>query len=129
MRRNVLVLLVTLVAAAAVAAGCAGPESSQAPPQQMRTGDPGRGAALISHYGCGSCHEVPGVAGADGLVGPPLTHFSRRGYVAGVLPNSEQNLEHWIEDPQSVVPGNAMPDLGVTHRDAIDITAYLYTLR
>jgi cytochrome c2 len=95
----------------------------------MSTGDSQRGARMIQKYGCGTCHVVPGVDNADGLVGPPLDHFADRAYIAGMLPNSQANLEKWIEDPQSVVPGNAMPDLGVNHRDAEDITAYLYTLR
>lgn len=121
--------LALLVAASALLAGCAQPEEGEAPPQQATVGDPDRGAQLINDYGCGSCHEVPGVEGADGLVGPPLDHFARRSYIAGQLPNSEDNLHRWIEDPQAVEPGTAMPDLGVTARDAADITAYLYTLR
>jgi cytochrome c2 len=95
----------------------------------MSTGDPQRGAQLITKYGCGSCHEVPGIPDANGLVGPPLDHFANRGYIAGVLPNSQTNLEKWIQHPQQVVPGNAMPDMGIDARDARDITAYLYTLR
>jgi hypothetical protein len=31
--------------------------------------------------------------------------------------------------PQKIIPGNAMPDMNVTSRDAYDIAAYLYTLR
>ncbi|HEY6935073.1 MAG TPA: c-type cytochrome [Marmoricola sp.] len=128
--RNGALLAVTLVACSALVVACGGTtETTAAPPHQMSTGDPQRGAQLIQKYGCGSCHVVPGVDNADGLVGPPLDHFAERTYVAGVLPNSQGNLEKWIEDPQSIVPGNAMPDLGVTHRDAQDITAYLYTLR
>jgi cytochrome c1 len=80
-------------------------------------------------YGCGSCHIVPGVHGARGLVGPPLIYFSERTMIAGELPNSEDNLVHWIEHPRQVEPKTAMPDLGVTDREAHDIAAYLYTLR
>jgi cytochrome c2 len=118
-----------ILAGALVATACAGPEHGAAPPQVAHQGDPARGARLISSYGCASCHTIPGIHGADGLVGPPLTEFARRSYIAGMLPNTETNLQHWIEDPQSVVPGNAMPDLDVSARDAADITAYLYTLR
>ena len=129
-RRRTALLAATLVACGGLTVGCAGTvETTAAPPHQMSNGDPQRGAQLIQKYGCGSCHEVPGVDNADGLVGPPLDHFAERSYVAGVLPNSQKNLEKWIENPQSVVPGNAMPDLGVNHHDAQDITAYLYTLR
>jgi len=36
-------------------------------------------------------------------------------------------MEHWIQDPQHVSPGTAMPNLGVGKEDARDITAFLYT--
>lgn len=92
-------------------------------------GNPAHGRDLMQAYGCGSCHIVPGVHGARGLVGPPLIYFSERTMIAGELPNSEDNLVHWIEHPRQVEPKTAMPDLGVTDREAHDIAAYLYTLR
>jgi cytochrome c1 len=122
-------VLALLLGGSVALAACGGPETGAAPPRATSQGIPERGKALISSYGCGSCHTVPGVKGADGLVGPPLDEFARRSYIAGMLPNSARNLQHWIRDPQSVVPGNAMPNLGVTERDAEDITAYLYTLK
>jgi cytochrome c2 len=122
-------VLAVAVLPAATLLGCAQQERDASPPRQTLGGDPQRGAALISQYGCGTCHEVPGVAGADGLVGPPLDHFANRGYIAGELPNSATNLERWIENPQRVEPGTAMPYLGVSSSDATDITAYLYSLK
>ncbi|MDG6110198.1 c-type cytochrome [Dactylosporangium aurantiacum] len=98
------------------------------PPVEVHDGDPARGARLISQYGCGSCHTVPGVRGADGLVGPPLTRFGSRSYIAGELVNNGPNLQHWIREPQQVEPGTAMPDLGVSETDARDIAAYLFSL-
>lgn len=92
-------------------------------------GNAQRGKPLIQTYGCAGCHTVPGIAGADGNVGPPLTRFGDRTYIAGMLPNSPSNLIRWIRKPQAVLPGNAMPDMGVTEADARDIAAYLYTLR
>ncbi|MFG1779495.1 c-type cytochrome [Micromonospora sp. NPDC049048] len=106
--------------------GCA--RTSAPPPPEVRDGRPDRGATLIAQYGCGSCHTIPGVNRANGLVGPPLTRFGSRSYIAGKLVNNADNLQHWITDPQAVVPGNAMPDLGVSPVDAQDIAAYLYTL-
>ena len=91
--------------------------------------DPARGARAIRTYGCGSCHSIPGVRGADGMVGPPLTAWSQRTVIAGYVPNTPEQLVHWIVMPQSVAPGNAMPNLGVTDGDARDIAAYLYSLR
>lgn len=115
---------VALVAAAATACTMAG----AARRSEIPDGNPSRGGELIRQVGCGSCHEVPGVAGADGLVGPPLVHFARRRTVAGMLTNTPEHLELWLRDPQRVVPGNAMPDLGLSAQDARDIAAYLYTL-
>jgi cytochrome c2 len=46
-----------------------------------------------------------------------------------MLPNTPDNLMHWIQKPQEVVPRNAMPDMGVNEKDSRDIAAYLYTLR
>jgi cytochrome c2 len=113
-----------LAESVALLSGC-GKQASQTPKQ---IGNPSHGAALISFYGCGARHEVPGVAGADSLVGAPLTHFARRGYIAGVLSNTPDNLVVWIRNPQEIVPGNAMPALGNDEPDARDIAAYLYTL-
>jgi cytochrome c2 len=92
-------------------------------------GDAARGAALIRDYGCGACHQIPGVADADGLVGPPLSNIALRVYLAGMLRNTPDNMMFWLRHPQEVVPGNVMPDMGVTASDARDIAAYLYTLR
>jgi cytochrome c len=92
-------------------------------------GDPVRGNAEIGRAQCGACHEIPGVSDAKGQVGPPLTRFARRTMIAGLLPNTPDNLVHWMRDPQSVVPGNAMPDTGLDERQARDVAAYLYTLR
>lgn len=116
-------------ACAAVLAGLAFLAACGGPTQDVPGGDPGQGRQAIARYGCGSCHEIAGVAGADGKVGPPLTGIADRQYIAGMLPNTPENLVHWIRDPQAVVPGNVMPDMGVTEPDARDIAAYLYTLR
>jgi cytochrome c2 len=92
-------------------------------------GNAQRGRQLIQDFGCGSCHTIPGINNADSLVGPPLNSWSRRIYIAGFLRNTPANLATWIEHPQQVVPGNAMPDMGIKQRQAQDIAAYLYTLR
>lgn len=120
MSRLILALPLVLAALAACA-----PEPTAGPV----VGDAARGRDLIAARGCGACHQVPGVSGAHGLVGPPLDHMARRTIVAGVLPNTPPNLIRWIEAPQSIVPGNAMPNMELTDHDARDIAAYLYTLR
>jgi cytochrome c len=92
-------------------------------------GDAQVGEHLIYTYGCGSCHVIPGVAEAIGTVGPSLQGFGSRYYVAGVLINTPRNLFRWVSKPQEIDPRTAMPDLGVTERQARDIAAYLYTLQ
>jgi cytochrome c2 len=88
-----------------------------------------RGKSLIVAYGCSSCHVVPGIRDAHATVGPSLESFDRRMYVAGMLPNQLEPLMRWIMEPQKIIPGNAMPDMRVSPRDARDIAAFLYTLR
>lgn len=95
----------------------------------VQGGNAQRGAKLIGSIGCGSCHNIPGIDGADGKVGPPLTDIGERRFIAGVLSNTPGNMIVWLKNPQAVVPGNAMPDLGLTDKEARDIAAYLYTLR
>lgn len=80
-------------------------------------------------YGCGSCHTIPGVAEADGVVAPPLTDWARRSYIAGQVPNTPDNLVSWIVSPEEIAPGTAMPDLGVSPAEARDIATYLLGLR
>jgi cytochrome c len=92
-------------------------------------GDPVRGQLALRSYGCHTCHAVPGIPGAQAMVGPPLEAWAERRYIAGSLPNEPVHLIEWIRFPQSIEPGTAMPDLGVTEQDARDMAAYLYTLR
>lgn len=106
--------------------GCAGEVNGVPEPRPASRDNIETGRYLIAAYGCGSCHTVPGVPGADGMSAPPLNHFYERGYIAGVLPNTEENLVRWIQDPQKILPGNAMPSLGVTAEEARQIAAYLY---
>jgi cytochrome c oxidase assembly factor CtaG/cytochrome c2 len=93
------------------------------------SGDAKRGALLIDKYGCGNCHEIPDLGNAKGNVGPPLAHVGTRTYLAGFVRNSPENMTLWIEDPQRILPGNVMPSMEISHKDARDITAFLYTLK
>src|SRR5579859_5202256 len=98
-------------------------------PQYVITGaDSQRGQAAIVKYGCGSCHTIPGIQGANAFVGPSLEHFASRSYIAGNFPNLPENLVPWIENAQAMLPNNAMPNMNVSEGDARDIAAYLYTL-
>jgi cytochrome c len=91
-------------------------------------GDPANGKLLLRQFGCGGCHEIPGVAAAKGRVGPPLAGVATRVYLAGVLPNTPENMLAFIRAPRKFEPKTAMPELGVTEQHARDMVAYLYTL-
>lgn len=122
-RKRVVVGTVAL-SAAAVLGAC----NSADKPVTFTMGNADRGKEAIEKYGCGACHTIPGVKEADSLVGPPLTHFAERSFIAGQLANTEENLARWIRDPQAVEPGTAMPNLGVSAEDARNIAAYIITL-
>lgn len=109
--------------------GCAGTsETVNGVPEPRISSDSAvaSGRRLLANYGCGSCHYIPGVAGANSMVGPPLNRFYERSYVAGRLPNTWENLAKFIQHPQEIEPGIAMPDLGVSEDEAHDMAAYLY---
>ena len=97
--------------------------------EQIGGGRADRGQIAIRRYGCGSCHTIPGISGANGLVGPPLGGIASRVYVGGVVTNTPDHMIRWLEDPRSISPKTAMPNLGVTHGDAANIASYLYTLK
>jgi len=95
----------------------------------MTGGDPDRGKQAVVRYGCIACHNIPGVKGPRGMVGPPLEHIASRTLIAGKLQNTPQTMIRWLQNPQAMEPSNAMPNLGITPDDARDIAAYLYTLK
>jgi cytochrome c2 len=89
-------------------------------------GNPANAAMLATRYGCGGCHTIPGLPGAEGQVGPPLGGLRHRVFVAGVLPNTAGNLVEWIVEPRRYSPRSAMPATGIGPEGARDIAAYLY---
>ena len=105
-----------LTLAAVLVAGCGGggPSSRES------------GHDLIVHYGCGACHRIGGVEGADGRVGPSLRSFSQKRSIAGQLPNTPSQVASWIRDPRRFDPQTIMPDLGLSQQEAKEVTRYLY---
>jgi mono/diheme cytochrome c family protein len=91
--------------------------------------DAASGKRAILQYGCAACHNIPGVVGAYAPVGPPLDGVGTRQFLGGVIVNTPENMVRWLRHPREIEPDTAMPDLGVSERDARDIAAYLYTLQ
>lgn len=123
-RAHRVVALALLLAAPA----CGRDARGAAPPPVGWVGDPARGKALVTRYGCNTCHSIPGIEGASATVGPPLDRFGRRVYAGGRL-NTPEHLVEWIRDPPAVDPRTPMPSVGVTEADARDLAAFLYTLQ
>lgn len=99
-----------------------------------RVGAPGlvHAKALFHSLGCRGCHKVGGVGGDDG---PDLTRVAEKdpgrldfGRVPG-----ERTLAGWFAEhfraPASVVPGSAMPQLGLSEAEVDGLTRYMLSLR
>jgi cytochrome c1 len=113
-----------LLCALALLAGCQGKPASNS----VR-GDPERGRLALAQHACRSCHMIPGLTGSETYVGRSLANLADRRFVAGSLPNNQASLVRWIRDPQSIDPHTAMPALGVSERDALDMSAWLLTAK
>lgn len=98
-------------------------------PSARSTPEPKRGLSAMRQYGCQGCHIIPGITGPTMHVGPSLREFARRPLIAGALPNTPENVLRWLQQPQSLRPRTLMPHLGVTEQHALDMRAYLATLR
>ncbi len=97
--------------------------------QAQTLGDAARGKAAAVRRGCMACHVAPGVRYPRGLTGPPLDGMGERVVIAGVLPNTPDDMVRWLRDPQAVKRGDAMPNVGLGEPEARDIAAWLATLK
>jgi cytochrome c2 len=125
---------VTIVLALAVAAAAYGAyayrrsQEARALAVALTGGDPDLAPRLMVQFGCGGCHTIPGVQGANGQVGPPLGYLSRRVYLGGVATNTPDHLVRWIVNPREFDPKTAMPVTGISPDEARHVAAYLYAL-
>jgi cytochrome c1 len=89
------------------------------------------GAMVIGSKPCGSCHTIPGIAGATGQIGPNLAGVASRPKIAGGAVNNTgpADLKKWILDPPADKPGTAMPKIPMTDDEADKMVAFLETLK
>ena len=84
------------------------------------------GEQLFTAKGCVACHSLTAVNAPKGMVGPNLANVGARSYIAaGTLKNTDENLAHWIRDPQGIKKGVLMPNLGVSEPDSRALAAFL----
>jgi cbb3-type cytochrome oxidase cytochrome c subunit len=90
--------------------------------------DAQRGKALFDAKGCIACHQMHGKGGD---VGPSLTtqvpEFPQGTWVGDKLKGGW--IYQWLLDPQALVPDTLEPNLAFSDQEALDLTAYLLTLK
>jgi cytochrome c oxidase subunit II len=96
------------------------------PPAGSQNPQYASGEKLFTAKGCVGCHSLQAVNAPKGMVGPNLANVGARSYIAaGTLKNTDENLAHWIRDPQGIKKGVLMPNLGVTAAEAQALVAFL----
>ena len=120
-------LVITMLLLAWLMAGCSATQEAIVEREFPQQADAEAGRQLIMDYGCGACHTIEGIRTANGVVGAPLIDYETQHYIAGELPNNAVNLARWIQNPQEIEPDTAMPNLGVSYQEAMDMVAYFYS--
>jgi len=101
---------------------------SMAFPDLPGRGDADRGEELVKSVGCLGCHVV-----GDSPADEALSRLHPRRFgpslegVGSKVP--AEWIFQWIKNPKDYWPETRMPHLRLTDREALDITAYLMTLR
>ena len=85
--------------------------------------------------GCIACHATDAIAKtpeneyASNAVGPNLATFGDRNRVAGVLAHTEEEVVNWLQNSDTIKPGNLMPLYDdVSQEELEEIAAYLMSL-
>jgi cytochrome c oxidase subunit 2 len=105
--------------------------SQQRAPSADPTGEEqAHGRTVFLSAACATCHTIRGT-GANGLIGPDLTHIgSRKTIAGGMLTNNTAHLEAWVTNAQSLKPGAQMPNVSqFTGSDLRALVSYLQSLQ
>ena len=87
------------------------------------------GEQVFMRSSCAGCHTIRGTE-ARGTLGPDLSDFgSRRTLGALATPNTKGNLAGWIENSQSIKPGNLMPPVQLEPDELLNLLDYLENQR
>lgn len=127
MSDNARVALAAVIFAAGLLGACHAERDASVGAQEISDRDSAK--QLLRNYGCTACHQIPGVDGVAGTVGPSLDHIGTKYQLAGQLPNTHENMLLWIEHPHTVNPKTMMPEMNVRDEDARAMVSYLRTLR
>ncbi len=94
----------------------------------QKSADENRGKALFDAKGCIACHQLHDQGGD---VGPSFTtqvpEFGQGTWVGDKLRG--EWIFQWLKNPQAFVPNTLEPNLGLTDQEALDLTAYLLSIK
>jgi cytochrome c len=96
------------------------------------SGAAAEGKEVFLSKGCVACHRAPNLPDAQGTLGPNLAGIGNptaHPKIAAVVDNTPENMKRWLQEPQKVKPGSAMPSLGLTDAEAANLTAFLETFK
>ena len=94
----------------------------------VQTGSSERGRWLVENIGCRACHIV----GDDELTGSPrLKEGNNYGPALNRVGDKvgPDELFDWLKDPKRFRPKSRMPNMRLTDQEAMDIVAYLMTMK
>ncbi len=92
-----------------------------------QTQDEQAGYTLVTTV-CATCHSL-NPDDPEPRVGPNLAHlFSRTTFAGAVYDLNQENLQSWLEDTQTMKPGNDM-DLKMSSQEIDQLMAYLSLLK
>ncbi len=87
-----------------------------------------QGRQLFMTKACFGCHEAGSAAAQTNKLGPNLGGIANRKMIAaGWLENTDENLAHWVRDPQSIKDGVKMVVPPITDAEAKALVAFLRT--
>lgn len=98
------------------------------PDQKPETATAQEGKDLFKDKNCMGCHAI----GSSPIqTGPNLTDFGNRSKLAGVKEPTKENIMKWIQDPESIKPGNKMTGKypSVSKDEAEKLAEYLMQLK
>ena len=102
-------------------------EAADVAEEETRLATAAEGFDIFANSSCAGCHTIRGTT-AEGTLGPDLTHLATRGTIAGVVPNTRENLRDFIADPHPFKPGVTMPPTELTDEEIDAVVAYLVGL-
>lgn len=104
-------------------------DAQRKPAQSISEDEIAAGREAFLAKPCAACHTIRGTSAA-GTTGPDLTHIGSRSYIAaGLFETTRGSLAAWIADPQTLKPGNNMPNVPLTADELRSISAYLASLK